>query len=120
MERVDLSQVHFFHYGVTPTVPSKEVQGGFADVCSIAADEQAAESQALALIELQGFREPKRLAYQRGDRLQSNDWEELEVKLLAKALQRTPQAAALFSVWGRDRDEPLLTELPLPGDRGEH
>jgi len=119
MERVDLSQVHFFHYEVLPAVPSKEVQGGYADVCSIAVDEIAAEAQALELIELQGFREPKRLSYLRADGLPMSEWEKLDRDLLVKAFQRTPPVAAQFSVWGADREEPLLTELPLPGERAQ-
>lgn len=117
MERVNISQVHFFHYEVLPAVPSKEVQGGYADVCSIAADVQAAEVQALELIALQGFADPKQLAYQHAVQLPPADWEELELTLLAKAHQRTPQVAAQFVVWGEERDTPLLTELPLPKDR---
>ncbi len=117
MENVDLSRVHFFHYEVFPAVPSEDVQGGFADVCSIASDVQAAEAQALDLIGVQGFVQPRQLAYLLAARLPPGDWEELELLLLAKALQRTPPVAAQFSVWGADREAPLLTELPLPKDR---
>lgn len=117
MESVDLSRVHFFHYEVLPAVPTGDVQGGFADVCSIASDVQVAEAQALELIGIQGFVRPQQLAYLPAARLPPGDWEELELKLLAKALQRTPSVAAQFSVWGADRAAPLLTELPLPKDR---
>jgi hypothetical protein len=117
MASVDFTHVYFFHFEVLPVVPSKEVQGGYADVCSIAAGAEAAETQALELIQLQGFRDAKRLAYLHAAQLQPSDWEELELKLLAKALQRTPSVAAQFSVWGEEREEPLLTDLPVPNDR---
>lgn len=117
MDNLDLSRVHFFHYEVLPAVPTRDVQGGSADVCSIASDVQAAEAQALDLIGVQGFVQPRQLAYLPAAQLPLGDWEELELTLLAKARQRTPQVAAQFVVWGEERDTPLLTELPLPKDR---
>lgn len=117
MESVDLSRVHFFHFEVLPAVPSEDVQGGSADVCSIASDVPAAEAQALELIAVHGFVQPKQLAYLHAARLPPAEWEELELMLLAKARQRTPPVAVQFVVWGKERDSPLLTDLPLPKDR---
>jgi len=120
MENVDLSQVYFFHYRIVPRIPSEAVQAGFADVCSIAGSREEAALQRIHLLDLQGFSVQEELAWRPASHPELPDLDTLELTLLAKALQRTPQVAAHFVVAGAPRDVPLLMDLPLPADRTAH
>lgn len=107
--------VYLLHYRCAPQRPTPDIRGGYADVCAICGSTAEADDRGRALIRAHGFEPQELLAARACVHPQPGDLDELEATLLAKALQREPQAALQMTVWGDGTQEPRIEQLRIPG-----
>ncbi|MEF3081894.1 hypothetical protein V3391_06665 [Luteimonas sp. SMYT11W] len=108
--------VYFLHYRCEPATKTEDVQGGTADTCCLAETAADADTMSQRLILSHRWIVQELLACVATSDELRDGWDELEEMLHAKAIQRDPPAAVLFSVWGREREQPELRHLPIPDE----
>lgn len=105
---------YFLHYRCAPAQKTDDVQGGFAHTCALADSAAEADDLSRALILGHRWTVQALIASEARSPEPSDDWDEGEVSLWAKARQRSPPVAVLFSAWGRDRPEAEFRSLGIP------